>query len=114
VGALAALLLAGSQLISGYGPNVPTIVLGAALTGAFFGMVGPIISTMIGLESPSEVQARVFGLGASATAIGFALGPLGAGLLAARLGTALAITACALCSVVLAAVLATRAREPAR
>lgn len=114
VGALAALLLAAAELISGYGPNVQTIVIGAALAGAFFGMVGPIISTMIGLESPSEVQARVFGLGASATAIGFALGPLGAGLLAAQAGTALAITACALCAVLLAAVLATRTREPAR
>jgi len=114
VGALSALLLAASQLVSGYGSSVQTIVLGAALAGAFFGMVGPIISTMIGLESPSEVQARVFGLGASATAIGFGLGPLGAGLLAARLGTSWAITACALCAVVLAAVLATRAREPAR
>ena len=114
VGALAALLLAGSQLVAGYGSTVPTIVLGAALAGAFFGMVGPIISTMIGLESPPEVQARVFGLGASATAIGFALGPLGAGLLAARLGTAAAITACALCAVLLAALLAARAREPAR
>ena len=114
VGALAALLLAGSQLVAGYGSTVPTIVLGAALAGAFFGMVGPIISTMIGLESPPEVQARVFGLGASATAIGFALGPLGAGLLAARLGTAAAITACAVCAVLLAALLAARAREPAR
>ena len=114
VGAVAALLLAASQLVAGSGSSVQTIVLGAALAGAFFGMVGPIISTMIGLESPSEVQARVFGLGASATAIGFALGPLGAGLLAARLGTASAITACALCAVMLAALLAVRAREPAR
>ena len=114
VGALAALLLAASQLVAGYGSSVQTIVLGAALAGAFFGMVGPIISTMIGLESPSDVQARVFGLGASATAIGFALGPLGAGLLAAQLGTASAITACALCAVTLAALLAVRAREPAR
>src|SRR5262249_12768362 len=67
VGALTALLLAASQLVAGYGSSVQTIVLGAALAGAFFGMVGPIISTMIGLESPPEVQARVFGLGASAT-----------------------------------------------
>lgn len=114
VGALSALLLAASQLVAGYAPSVPTIVLGAALAGAFFGMLGPIIATMMGLESPAEVQARVFGLAASATAIGFALGPLGAGLLAARLGTALAIAACALCAVMLAALLATRAREPAR
>src|SRR5262249_56120273 len=62
VGALAALLLAGSQLISGYGPNVPTIVFGAALAGAFFGMVGPIISPMIRPPSPSEVPAPVFRL----------------------------------------------------
>ena len=114
VGVAAALLLAGSQLLAGYGPSVPTVVIGAALAGAFYGTLGPVIATMIGLESPTEVQARVFGLGASATAVGFGLGPLGGGLLAARWGVSSAITACALCAVTLALILATRTREPAR
>jgi MFS transporter, DHA1 family, multidrug resistance protein len=114
VGVLAALLMAAAQLLAGWGPAVATIVAGAALAGVFYGTLGPTISTMIGLETPSAVQARVFGVGASATAVGFALGPLGGGIVAARLGTTPAITACAAAAVLLATVLATRVREPSR
>ena len=114
VGTVAALLLAASQLVAGYGPSVLTTVLGTALAGAFYGTLGPVIATMIGLHSPSEIQARVFGLASSATAIGFFVGPLGGGLLAARLGVPPAIAACALCALLLAPVLAAGAREPAR
>ena len=114
VGTAAALLLAASQLVAGYGPSVLTTVLGTALAGVFYGTIGPVIATLIGLNSPSEVQARVFGLASSATAIGFFVGPLGGGLLAARLGVPQAIAACALCALMLAPVLAAGAREPAR
>ena len=114
VGVLAALLMAGAQLLAAYGPNVQTIVTGAALAGLFYGTVGPTISTLIGLTSPAEVQARVYGVGASATAVGFALGPLGGGLLAAWLGTGPAVTACAACVVLLAALLAARGPNPER
>lgn len=114
VGVLAALLMAGAQLLAAYGPNVQTIVTGAALAGLFYGTVGPVISTLIGLTSPPEVQARVYGVGASATAVGFALGPLGGGLLAAWLGTGPAVTACAACVVLLAALLAARGPNPER
>lgn len=114
VGVVAALLLAAAQLVAAWGPGVETIVVGAALAGAFFGTLAPVISTMIGMESPHEVQARVFGVAASATAVGFGLGPLAGGLLAARSGVSAAITACAGCAVALAVLLVTRAREPAR
>ena len=114
LGVIAALLLAGGQLLVAWSPGAVLIVAGAALVGAFYGTVGPVISTMIGLETPTAVQARVFGVVASANAVGFALGPLGGGLLAARYGTFVGISACAVASCVLATVLATRAREPAR
>lgn len=114
VGVLGALLMAGAQLLAAYGPNVQTIVAGAALAGLFYGTVGPTISTLIGLTSPAEIQARVYGVGASATAVGFALGPLGGGLLAAWLGTGPAVTACAACVVLLAALLAARGPNPER
>ena len=114
VGVAAALLLAAAQLLTGYGPGVVSIVAGAALAGAFYGMLGPVISTLLGLEAPSQVQARVFGVAASATAIGFALGPATAGLLAAHRGVPAAMASCAGGALVLAAVLAARVREPAR
>jgi DHA1 family multidrug resistance protein-like MFS transporter len=111
---LAALLLAGSQLLAGWSPAVALIVAGAALAGACYGIVGPAITAMVGLETPPAAQARVFGVVASATAVGFALGPFGGGVLAAGLGTSIAASACALAAVLLAGVLATRGREPAR
>jgi DHA1 family multidrug resistance protein-like MFS transporter len=114
VGIIAALLMAAAQLLVAWGPNPATVVAGAALAGIFYGTVGPVISSMMGLETPAAVQARVFGVAASATAIGFAIGPFGGGVLAASLGIAPAISVCAGAAVVLAAVLVTRAREPAR
>jgi MFS family permease len=114
LGVIAALLLASAQLLVAWSPGVVLIVVGAALAGAFYGMVGPVISTMIGLETPAAVQARVFGVVASANAVGFALGPFGGGVLAANFGIFVAICACASSAAVLAVVLRARAREPAR
>jgi DHA1 family multidrug resistance protein-like MFS transporter len=114
VGAIAGLLMAAAQVLVAWGPNVVTVVAGAALAGIFYGTIGPVVSTMIGLETPPAIQARVFGVVASAQAIGFAVGPFGGGVLAATLGVAPAITICAGGAVVLAAVLAAAAREPAR
>jgi DHA1 family multidrug resistance protein-like MFS transporter len=109
-----ALLLGASQLLVAWSPGVALAVAGVALAGAFYGCIGPVISTMIGLQAPAAAQARVFGAAASASAVGIALGPLGAGLLAASLGTAAAISACAVTAALLAGVMATRTREPAR
>jgi DHA1 family multidrug resistance protein-like MFS transporter len=114
VGVLAAALMASAQLIFAWGPGIVAIVGGATLAGLFYGTLGPVISTMIGLETPPAAQARVFGVGASATAVGFALGPLGGGIFAAQLGTSVAITLCAAAAGLLAIVLAARGREPAR
>ena len=114
VGVLAALLMSAALLLVGWGPGVPAIVVGAAVSGLFYGTLGPVISTMIGLETPAAAQARVFGVGASATAVGFALGPFSAGVFAARLGTSAAVSVCAIAATLLAVVLAGRGREPAR
>jgi MFS transporter, DHA1 family, multidrug resistance protein len=112
VGVAAALLIASAQLLAGYGPGVVSVVAGAALSGLFYGSVGPVISTLMSMTSPAEVQARVYGVAASATAIGFALGPLTGGFLASRLGVSAGITATATCAVLLATVLAARGPNP--
>lgn len=114
VGVLGALLMAAAQLLMGWSPGVAPIVAGAALGGLFYGCIGPVISTMIGMETPTAAQARVFGVGASATALGFGLGPLTGGVFAAQVGTSVALSVCAGVAVALAMVLAGRAREPAR
>ena len=110
----AATLLAGAQLVAAWGPGVPAVVTAAGLSGAFYGTLGPAMSSMIGLETPAEVQARVFGFSSSALAIGFALGPFSSGLFASHLGVSAAMAICAADALLLALVLVTRVREPAR
>jgi MFS family permease len=112
VAMLAALALGGALLLTGHGQGVVPVMAGAALAGVFYGVLAPAISTMIGLETPPALQGRVFGVSSSATAIGFGVGPFGSGLLAARLGTTAAVTIFAVLAGVLAALLATRVREP--
>jgi MFS transporter, DHA1 family, multidrug resistance protein len=114
VGILAAICLAAAQLLAAWGPGVGSIVVAATLAGVCYGTLGPIVSTLIGLGTPPAAQARVFGVGASATALGFAFGPFGAGVVAAGAGVSPAISLCAGVAALLAAVLAARVREPAR
>lgn len=114
VAVAAAVLMAGSQLLTAYGPGLAAIVGGLTLTGIFFGCLGPAISAMMGLETPDAAQARVFGVGASATAIGFGIGPFMGGAVAASVGTPPAMAGCALAALLLGLVLATLVREPAR
>jgi DHA1 family multidrug resistance protein-like MFS transporter len=112
--AVAAVFLAGAFMLVAYGPGAAAAVAGAALAGLCYGSVGPALSSMIGLEAPAHVQARVFGLSFSAVAIGLATGPLVGGLIAAGTGPSLALTTCAGASLALAVLLLTRVREPSR
>lgn len=109
-----ALAMGVAELFSDFGPGVAAIIAGATLAGAFYGALGPAISAMIGLESPGSIQARVFGVSSSATAVGFAVGPFGGGLLAASSGLSVATAACAAVAFILAGVLAISVREPRR
>jgi MFS transporter, DHA1 family, multidrug resistance protein len=114
VAAAAAVGMALAELLGGFGPGIVAIVAAVGVAGVFYGAIGPALSAMIGLEAPPQVQARVFGVSSSATAIGFGLGPLGGGLLASQVGPSNAIAACAAVALALAAVLTLKAREPRR
>jgi DHA1 family multidrug resistance protein-like MFS transporter len=114
VAAAAAVLLAVFEALAGFDGALALIVVAGALAGFFYGVVGPAVSSMIGLETPHEVQARVFGVSASATAIGFGIGPLAAGQIAAARDVPTAIACSAVLSVLLAVLLRLRGREPSR
>jgi DHA1 family multidrug resistance protein-like MFS transporter len=109
-----AALLAGAEVLSGFSPTLGLIVVGAGLAGLFYGCLGPATSSMMGLESPAQVQGRVFGAAASATALGFGLGPLLGGEAGAifNIGTGMLVAAAA--AIALSVLMATLAREPAR
>jgi MFS family permease len=112
--AAAAGLVAFAVALIGVAPVPALIVAGLALNGLFSGVVIPATASMIGLETPHEAQSTVFGFNASSVAFGFFLGPLIAGTVAATSGVPAALFVIAALALVLAAIIATGAREPAR
>lgn len=113
--AIAASVLMGlAELASGVVPSVPTIVVAGAVAGLAYGALQPAVSSMIGLESPPVVQARVFGVSASATALGFGFGPVLGGASAAEAGLTTGLGLGAVLALAVGIVLAVRGREPAR
>ena len=112
--ALAAGLVAVAVTALGVAPWAAMIVIAMALNGLFSGVVLPATASMIGLETPSEAQSTVFGLNASSVALGFALGPIIGGGVAATSGVQASLFVVAGLAVLLAVLIARGAREPAR
>ncbi|MFI5281873.1 MAG: MFS transporter [Candidatus Dormibacterales bacterium] len=112
--AAAAVLVSVAVALIGLAPWVALVVAAIGLSGLFSGVVIPATASMIGLETPRESQSTVFGFNASSMAFGFFLGPLIGGSVAATAGVPVALIVIAALAVVLAVVLATGAREPAR
>ena len=113
--AAASSLLALAVLLTGAAPTPLVVVVAAALTGLFGGVVLPATASMLGLETPHQAQSTVFGINASSVAMGFFLGPLIGGTVAAATSdVSSALYVIAGLSMALAALLSTQAREPAR
>ena len=113
--AIAAALVAVAVAVIGVAPWVALVVIGVGLNGLFSGVLLPATASMIGLDTPPEAQSTVFGLNASSVAFGFFLGPLIAGPVAAVTSSVQAsLFVIAALAVVLAVLLGTKAREPAR
>ena len=113
--AIAAALVAVAVAVIGVAPWVALVVIGVGLNGLFSGVLLPATASMIGLDTPPEAQSTVFGLNASSVAFGFFLGPLIAGPVAAVTSSVQAsLFVIAGLAVVLAVLLGTKAREPAR
>jgi DHA1 family multidrug resistance protein-like MFS transporter len=112
--AVAAGLVAFAIGLIGIAPWPALVVIAIGLNGLFSGVVIPATASMIGLETPQEAQSTVFGFNASSVAFGFFLGPLIAGTVAAQAGVPAALYVIAILALILAGVIATGAREPAR
>jgi DHA1 family multidrug resistance protein-like MFS transporter len=112
--AAAAALAAVSMVLLGLAPTVVLVVVATFLAGLCMGAALPAIAAMLGLETPPEVQGRVFGLSASATALGFGLGPLLAGTIAGVFSVSVGLLTMAGVALLLAAVVTLGSREPAR
>ncbi len=103
-----------SIAVIGIAPWPALALIGIGLTGLFFGVLIPATASMIGLETPHDAQSTVFGFNASAIAMGFFLGPLIGGAVAATSGVQVALYVIAGLSVGLGTLVLTGAREPAR
>jgi len=98
--------------------SLPRVDLSVAIAtfvgGLCIGAAIPAITAMLGLETPPEAQGRVFGLSASAIALGFGLGPLLAGTIAGVLSIPIGLFTMAAVALVLALLVAFVSREPDR
>ncbi len=112
--AVAAVIVAVAVAMVGVAPWVAVVVAGVALNGLFSGVVIPATASMIGLETPPEAQSTVFGANASSVALGFCIGPLIGGGVAATAGVPAALVVIAGLALGLAALVAFGAREPTR
>jgi MFS transporter, DHA1 family, multidrug resistance protein len=110
--AIAAALMAGSIAAAAAGPAFPLVVAAFVLSSLLFGALTPAFGAMIGLQTPGEVQASVFGLSSSATALGFGIGPLSGGIIASTAGVRPALGAAAVVALLLAGLIAVAIREP--
>ncbi len=112
--AVASALVAFAVAVIGIAPWTSVVVAGMGLSGLFSGVVIPATASMIGLETPHEAQSTVFGLNASSVALGFCIGPLIGGGVAATANVPAALFVISALALGLAALIATSAREPAR
>jgi MFS transporter, DHA1 family, multidrug resistance protein len=81
------LALAGlAALPQALSQNVPELWALRLLTSLFIGCAIPVANLAIKSAAPAGRQGEAFGVASSATSMGFALGPVGGGLLAASLG----------------------------
>ncbi len=107
-----ALLLGLALLGAAAAATVPFLIASFVFASFVSGALIPALGAMIGLESPSIVQATVFGVGSSAVALGFGLGPLLGGFVASAAGVQVGLAVAAAVALILAALVGFRAREP--
>jgi MFS family permease len=111
---ISAVMVAASVALIAVSPWVALVVAAVGLNGLFSGIVQPATASMIGLETPRDAQSSVFGANASSVALGFCIGPLIGGGVAATASVELALGVIAALALGLAVLVAAGAREPAR
>ena len=107
-----ALLLGLALLGAASAASAPALIAAFVVASFFSGALIPAFGAMIGLESPAIVQATVFGVGSSAIALGFGLGPLLGGIVASAAGIRAGLLVAAALAFILVALVSVRAREP--
>jgi MFS transporter, DHA1 family, multidrug resistance protein len=107
-----ALLMGLALLGAAAAATAPFLIAAFVIASFFSGALIPAFGAMTGLEAPAIVQATVFGVGSSAIALGFGLGPLLGGIVASVSGIRAGLIVAAALALILAALVGLRAREP--
>lgn len=113
-------VLIGAMALAGvvYAPafvaqSVWQLVVVRAAEGLCLGAAMPVASAIVGLITPEGRRAAAYGLTASASSFGFALGPLMGGLLGAAFGLRSVFLVTAVMMLVVAGVISATIQEPA-
>jgi MFS family permease len=108
-----AAVLMGVTLLGTALAGTPALLIALFVISSFVtGSLIPAFGAMIGLETPRIVQATVFGVGASAIALGFGFGPLIGGFVASAAGVQAGLVVAGGIALVLALLVGLLAREP--
>src|SRR5260370_21443226 len=107
-----AVLLGLGLLGAATATSAPFLIAAFVIASFFSGALGPAFGAMTGLETPAIVQATVFGVASSAIALGFGLGPLIGGIVAAAARLRAGLILSPALAFILAVVVGVRAREP--
>ncbi len=110
----AAILLAAAITGLAIAGSTSLLVVGMAVSGLLYGALLPCTGSMLGLEAPPAVQSTVFGVNASALAIGSAAGPFLTGAVAAVWDVKTALLVAAFGAVLLALALGLRGARACR
>ncbi|HXN00790.1 MAG TPA: MFS transporter [Candidatus Dormibacteraeota bacterium] len=105
---LMGLTLLGTALAGTPALVIATFVISSFVTGSLI----PAFGAMIGLEAPRIIQATIFGVGSSAIAVGFGLGPLIGGFVASAAGVQAGLGVAGGIALALALLVGLMAREP--
>lgn len=111
-GMAAGALMAVAVAVMAVAPWLWLLIVAVVTGGLLYGGLTPTLASMLGLESPREVQASVFGWNGSAFSLGGAAGPICAGFLAAALGLQTGFAVAAVSGALLALLFARWMREP--
>jgi DHA1 family multidrug resistance protein-like MFS transporter len=108
----AATVMAVMLLLSALAASPLTLIVAFVAASFASGSIIPALGAMIGLETPSVIQATIFGVSSSAVSLGFGFGPLVGGVVASAAGVQAGLVVAAAIALALAGLLAVRAREP--
>jgi len=109
---VAAILMGLLLFATALGGNPVLIISTFVLASFFSGSLIPAFGAMIGLETPSVIQATIFGISSSAISLGFGFGPLLGGLVASTTNVQIAMGVAAGVTLAMAALIGVAAREP--